>query len=146
MVCRLLAELAVQRGSLPPEEWLDRLVTCLPPRLAHPWQLAAHNLGRLLLVAGRPGQAEQLLRRSLAACLQGGETMRAMGLLPLSMLATLGLQPEDEAAGASILAMIRTSALLDRDHFLPLVDAPTPAGALDEVAAQPGRYFPFSYR
>ena len=72
--------------------------------------------------------------------------MRAMGLLPLSMLATLGLQPEDEAACASILAMIRTSALLDRDHFLPLVDAPTPAGALDEVAAHPGRYFPFSYR
>ncbi len=27
--------------------------------------------------------------------------------------------------------MIRTSALLDRDHFLPLVNAPTPAGALD---------------
>jgi len=146
IVCRLLAELAVQRGSLPPEEWLDRLVTCLPPRLAHPWQLAAHNLGRLLLVAGRHDRAEQLLRRSLAACLQGGETMRAMGLLPLSMLATLGLQPEDEAAGASILAMIRTSALLDRDHFLPLVNAPTPAGALDEVAAHPGRYFPFSYR
>ena len=146
IVCRLLAELAVQRGSLPPEEWLDRLVTCLPSRLAHPWQLVAHNLGRLLLVAGRPGQAEQLLRRSLAACLQGGETMRAMGLLPMSMLATLGLQPEDEAACASILAMIRTSALLDRDHFLPLVDAPTPAGALDEVAAHPGRYFPFSYR
>ena len=67
-------------------------------------------------------------------------------VLPLSMLATLGLQPEDEAACASILAMIRTSALLDRDHFLPLVNAPTPAGALDEVAAHPGRYFPFSYR
>ena len=69
--------------------------------------------------------------------------MRVMGLLPLSVLAAHGLhRPEDKAAGASILAMIRESALLDRDHFLPLVDAP----ALDEVAAHPGRYFPFSYR
>ncbi len=46
---------------------------------AHPGSGRA-QLGRLLLVAGRPDRAEQLLRRSLAACLRG-ETMRAMGLL-----------------------------------------------------------------
>ncbi len=101
-----------------------------PPRLARTLAAGRAQPGPVLLVAGRHDRAEQLLRRSLAACLRG-ETMRAMGLLRRWPCCSLGLQPEDEAAGASILAMIRTSALLDRDHFLPLVNAPTPAGALD---------------
>lgn len=147
IVCRLLVELALHRGQLVQTDSLDRLTACLPARLAHPWQLVAYNLGRLLLVADRPDQAEQLLRRSLSACLQGGETMRAMGLLPLSVLAVCDLyQPQDEAAGASILAMIRASTLLDREHFRPIVEPTETIQALREVAANPGRYFPFSYR
>ena len=73
--------------------------------------------------------------------------MRAMGLLPLSALAAHGLQrPKDEATGASILAMIRESTLLDRAHFLPIAEPMETIRAMREVAANPGRYFPFSYR
>ena len=88
-----------------------------------------------------------MLRRSLDACLQGGETMRVMALLPLAQLYRCG-EDEREVAGicTEILQMIDQSTLLNRAHFLALLQLGAPGKVLPEVSLHPGRYFPFSYR
>ncbi|MBV5329966.1 MAG: hypothetical protein JZU65_20465, partial [Chlorobium sp.] len=142
ITCRLMADLA-----MPPEHDLLHLFDCIPVALSHPWQLTTYNLGRLFLAAGLQSQAEKLLLRSLATCLQGGETMRAMALLPLSALNSHGMaHPGQESVYAEIMAAIKASPLLNQDHFQSLVDTLTPDQALQEVALHSHRYFPFSYR
>lgn len=147
IVCRLLAELS-QGGHLNPEPaWCLSLATFLPSRLSHPWQMTARNLGQLFLTAGLEEQGRALLHRSAEACTAGGITMIPMALLALATLQQL--QPDNakvSSAATEVLRTIRTSTLLHQSHFQPIVDAPTTGEALAHVCADPGRYFPFSYR
>jgi hypothetical protein len=147
VTCRLLAERSTGGHNLPPVPSLLALVSCLPAVLVHPWQLTACNLGRLFIANGLYDRGNDLLHRSLDTCLQGGETMRVMALLPLSLLNHE--QPTDptySATCAAVLETIRGSELLNQDHFRPLLDAPHPKHALTDVFRDPGRFFPFSYR
>ncbi len=147
ITCRLLADLAICQHTVLPGQLLMRLLDCLPVMLSHPWQLTTYNLGRLFLATGLRPQAENLLRRSLAACLQGGETMRTMALLPLAAMNSHGMAyPEHESVCTEILVAIKASPHLNQNHFQPLVEALSPVQALQEVALHYQRYFPFSYR
>lgn len=146
-VCRLLVELTHTGNLWPQPDWCRSLAAMLPGRLSHPWQLTACNLGQLFNAAGLHDQGAALLHRSVDACRAGGITMMPMALMPLAVLNDL--YSGDAGIGsvcAEIVQKIRTSGLLHRPHFQPLMDATTPVQILEEVLADRGRYFPFSYR
>lgn len=147
IVCRLLVEL-VHAGQIEAQpDWCRPLARMIPSRLSHPWQLTTCNLGQLFLAAGLPDQGTTLLHRCTEACLGGGITMVPMALLPLAALH--GFSPGNAGVLEScseVLLRIRASSVLHLPHFQPLTDAPSPAKALGAVLANPGRYFPFSYR
>lgn len=147
IICRLLAEL-VSAGTFEAQpDWFRSLATILPSRLSHPWQLSACNLGQLLLAAGQRDQGVALLHRSAEACLSGGITMVPMALLPLAALQRFSPGNAGVLVSCSnVLQKIRASSVLHQPHFQPLMDLIAPEQALGAVLANPGRYFPFSYR
>ncbi|MBM9536294.1 hypothetical protein [Desulfobulbus alkaliphilus] len=147
VACRLLAETVGPGAPAPTVVDLQEIVNAIPAALHHPWQLTTCNLGRLALTLGAPALARQLLARALRACLQGGETMQAMALLPLAILHHHGLiEAEHTAICSRTLEMIANSPQLNQQHFRPLLQASGPDEVLAEVQRHRGRYFPFSYR
>lgn len=147
IVCHLLAEL-VRAGHVEVQpDWCRPLATMIPSRLSHPWQLTACNLGQLFLAAGLHNQGTTLLHRCTEACLSGGITMVPMALLPLAALH--GFSPGNAGVLVScneVLQRIRASSALHQRHFQPLMALIAPEQSLEAVLANPGRYFPFSYR
>lgn len=147
LVCRLLAEMVGADNLESQPEWLRSLVSILPSRLSHPWQLTACNLGRLFLAAGLHDQGVALLHRSAESCMTGGITMVPMALLPLAALNSFCSGNAGVLLSCTeVLQKIQASSLLHQPHFQPLVDGLDPAEALRAVLTDPGRYFPFSYR
>ena len=147
IVCRLLVELAQNGHMRSQPDWSRSLAAILPDRLSHPWQLTACNLGQLFLAAGLDEQGITLLHRSAEACVAGEIALVPMTLMPLAIL--YKIHPDNASVlltCGQVVRTIRTSSLLHQPHFQPLVNAPTPAQALEEVLANLGRYFPFSYR
>ena len=147
IACRLLAELVRSGHERSRPDWCQSLVTILPTHLSHPWQLTACNLGQLFFAAGLEEQGITLLHRSAEACVAGEITLVPMALMPLAILYKIHPDNIDVLlACGQIVRTIRTSGLLHQPHFQPLANAPTPVQTLEDVLADPGRYFPFSYR
>lgn len=147
VTCRLLAEFSRNGNLLPKSDWCRSLAAVLPGRLTHPWQLTACNLGELWYAAGLHEQGVALLHRSVASCFAGGIAMVPMALLPLALLNHL--QPgaiKVWSIAGEVVEKVRASHLLYQPHFQPLVDAATSEDVLVCVFADPGRFFPFSYR
>lgn len=113
-----------------------------PYKPDHPWQLWAFNVGRIAFALGETEGAVASFRMSLDLCLKAKPTIRVMALLGLSGLARLNALPP---SCAEIEAELRlTAAELNADHFVDLFQVPF-AQLLEQVWADPGRMFPFTY-
>ncbi len=144
---RLLAE---QPGTIDQQTFARLNV---PLRLAalnkqhHPWQLSCVNLGRLLLHHGERKTAEQLWRHAVSICRNNGETLRAMALLPLSLLHAHGLARKREYDLAAAIAMdIAGSTTLEHRHFSTIIGRDSSRDILSQVHEARTTIFPFSYR
>lgn len=112
----------------------------------HPYQLITCNLGRLAGKAQSPDLARSYFIKSLTICENSDETIRVMGLLPLSELHRAGcLQRCHEASATAIKDLITSSRYLSKTHFAPLM-AGSILDMLDRVRENPAQFFPFSYR
>jgi len=112
----------------------------------HPWQLVYFNIGRLAVQRSQMDIAQKAWRMSLELCGQGGETMQAMGLLPLSAcMAASTLTTDQQEATTAILKMLSCSKRINKNHFADLLQ-PSIEDALSLVHKQPEKYFPFTYR
>lgn len=147
VVCRLLVELANTDQLLIQPSRVDQLAALLPAHLIHPWQLIAYNLGRLALITKQQQRATFLFQRSVMACTTAKGTMLPMALLPLAQLSTMNNCKEQALSTCiNVLQDIRNNEHFHAQHFAPLITATSPAQALKKVLAEPGRFFPFSYR
>jgi hypothetical protein len=112
----------------------------------HPYQLITYNLGRLAGKTQSPALARSYFLKSLTICENSDETIRVMGLLPLSELHRAGcLEQCHEASAAAIKELIASSRYLSKTHFAPLM-AGSILGMLEKVKENPAQFFPFSYR
>jgi len=116
----------------------------------HPFQLITFNLGKLGRKADAPALARSCFEKSLTICensvKSSAETIRIMGLLPLSELHNAGwMDSRHETVAASIRNAIVSSRCLNQAHFEPLM-AGSAADMLERVRENPARFFPFSYR
>lgn len=115
------------------------------PPTEHPWQLWCFNMGRIAAALVRPGEAADWFRRSLDRCGADhfGPTVHAMALLPWSALNAMGASIND--ARDHERRIRRAAKSLNPDHFRVILEKDVPE-TLAEVAANPARLFPFSYR
>ena len=120
-------------------------------RKEHPWQLWAYNCGRVL-VQHNQTLALRCLEFSRDTCLadSNSTTIPPMTLMPLAVLHTAHLTPPTEILQATkeVLHNIQrhcADGTLYEPHFHPLLELPTSAAVLEEVAAHTARYFPFNY-
>ena len=114
---------------------------------SHPWQLICVNLARLALVTDQTKPARQLLLKAINICEQGGATMQAMALLPLSLLHRYQLADVDTLDKAQKLRqwLVEESGLNQR-HFSVLTGKSQPESLLATVWEKRKQLYPFSYR
>jgi len=129
------------------EKYLDRaagMIRTAPP--VHPWQLWAHNLGRMARKIQATKEAEKYYHGALRHCLchHLGATVQVMALLPLSGLDALGAL-DSSALEETVAAVRKAAAHLDPEHLQPVFEM-DPAALLALVRDNPRRLFPFSYR
>ncbi len=113
----------------------------------HPWQHICVNLARLALKAGQADRAEQLLCQATTICMNGGETMRAMALLPLALLHRHQLAGSESYGQAMTLCRwILEESGLNRKHFSCLTGHDRAETLLATVWINRKHIYPFSYR
>lgn len=149
LTLRTVADL-VELGKILPALSLAETIGTLPRigsmRMHHPWQLIAFNMARLFLSHNLRAQAVSLFEQSIAICRRGCETMQAMALLGYAELHKHSLADKIHYREAGqVLQHIETSRYLNREHFSPL-QGYSIADALEKVADNKRRFFPFSYR
>ena len=112
----------------------------------HPWQLWSKNMARIAAFLGDMDKAAGWYRQSLDLCVSepSGATVKAMALLALAGLHEIGrLEAADLEKGKK--PVLEALSIINPNRFQPLISAGFEAmPAL--VAAEPNRYFPFSYR
>lgn len=148
-VIRVLADLFPETGQpvTPGTAPLQTTALRTLQEKAHPWQLTALNLGRLFLATGARQQAEKLLRHSLHLCLAGGETMRAMALLPLAELEQSQLARQDDYRMAEeTVRWLHSTDTINSDHFRALQPQREGKSLLMTVFRNRAHLFPFTYR
>jgi len=144
LVLRLLADAGWQTGK---GSRLREIIDTIVRAEAHPWQLIALNLGRILAAGGQLQAAERLFRQAVAICEKGGATMRPMALLPLAELHAAGSAGEaDFRKAGEIRAWLWRTDDLHRPHFQTILGLTDGGDLLRSVHCQRGRLFPFSYR
>ncbi len=113
----------------------------------HPWQLTATNLARFYIRLKKENLAEQLLIHAVTICLNNGETLQAMALLPLSILHQHDLAKKKQYQQAEqILEMICSNNILKQSHFTDILSCQTGQAILEETINKRSSLFPFSYR
>ena len=112
----------------------------------HPWQLWTRNMGMLAERINDTRSAVDLYRQSMELCLstKNGPTVHVMSLLPMTDLNRLGCATQEDREKTSA-AVIEAAGMLDRKHFSFLLDGSFDK-ALETVANEPLRCFPFTYR
>lgn len=145
---RLCQSLPHEAKGYPVADLLDRAAS----QNAHPWQLWACNMGRLLS-QDQPELARRCLDVSRDICLADPDStaIPPMILMPLAVLHTARLAPQEEILRQTEETLRRiqchcAEGELYEPHFHPLLELREPAAVLEEVAAHTARYFPFEYR
>jgi len=148
VVCRVLAEHQALSGcgkSDFPD--IQPLISETLQQTRHPWQLTAINLARLCLHIHKQEQAAYLLNHAVSICMDNGETMQAMALLPLSLFHAHNFARKQQYRQAEqILAMIRSNNMLNQSHFIKILSCQTGQEILEETVKIKLSLFPFSYR
>ena len=147
LLCRFLADISDRRKIRIDPEILRHNLQQTLLKNKHPWQFTAVNLSRLYMMGQEKEPARKLLDHALCLCASHGETMQALGLLPLAFLHEYGLAETihfDQAK--TITERIQTRKALNQSHFQVLFDCNSGKNILERAYKRREELFPFSYR
>jgi|GEM_PF-3059683 len=143
-LCRFIAETGNARLA---EKYMNHFAPAHAEKNTHnhPYQLWFFNLGRISLALGDKESAEKKFKKSLEICMlaKQGETIRIMGLLPLSYLYAHKWWSNEFAQD---YARIRHTALAVNKDFFSILAREPMKDILFRVYKSPEKFFPFTFR